>query len=333
MDRANAEAVFEPAARQALKSFPLGTVDLEFVHISENVTFRVTEKDGSATYVLRLHRPGYHSIEALKSERVWTRALAAAGVAVPELVLTSNGEDYVQVVIEALNESRWAGLARWIDGELLGGIIEAEPVHQINARHFSKLGAMLACAHDQASDWARPAGFIRHCLDADGLMGAQPFWGPFWDYERLSAAERCLLLDTRETIRAALLRYGKSPRTFSMIHADLHPGNVIVDGGHLAMIDFDDAAFGWHQFDIAVALVLYQDQPHFDLFRDACIEGYRTARSISDADLELLPMFQLARSMVQLGWYHERPEIKLPPRLEGLKDHVCEVAASFEPPC
>ncbi len=104
-------------------------------------------------------------------------------------------------------------------------------------------------------------------------------------------------------------RYGKPSRTFSLIHADLHPRNVLIDGAHAAVIDFDDAGFGWHQYDLAVALVTYQDRPDFRLFRDACITGYRSLRAISDADLAMLPMFLLIRDLAQVGWFHQRPEL------------------------
>ena len=60
--------------------------------------------------------------------------------------------------------------------------------------------------------------------------------------------------------------------------------------------------------DLAVALVAYQDHPDFAMFRDACIAGYRSVRTISDADLALLPMFLLIRDMAQMGWFHQRPE-------------------------
>ena len=63
-----------------------------------------------------------------------------------------------------------------------------------------------------------------------------------------------MLLATRAQIRRALDRYGRDPATFSLIHADLHHANLLVNDRDLSIIDFDDAGFGWHQYDIAVAL-------------------------------------------------------------------------------
>jgi Ser/Thr protein kinase RdoA (MazF antagonist) len=328
---AEAEQVYAPAALQALAAFGVEPAALHFVHLSENVTFRATDGRDGSPLVLRLHRPWYHDIAALRSEHLWTRALVQAGIAAPEPLLTQAGESFAQVQIAATGERRWAGLARWVEGELLADVVAREIDSSANARHFARIGAIMAAMHDQATCWTPPAGFRRHALDANGLMGPEPFWGPFWDHAIFSPAERDMLLATRDRLHMALTRYGKSARTFSLIHADLHPRNVLIDGAHAAVIDFDDSGFGWHQYDLAVALVAYQDHPDFVMFRDACITGYRSVRTISDADLALLPMFLLIRNMAQMGWYHQRPEVPRAAVLPRLKERICSRAAHVEP--
>jgi len=334
-DEAAAEA-FLPAARLALEAFPVAPARLTFVNVSENVTFRVTDDRGE-DFVLRLHRPWYHTLERLKGERVWTRALAAAGVAVPQGVTTKGGDDYVRVPVEPLGEQRWAGLVRWIEGRVLFGVVEAKADPAANAGHFERLGAIMAALHNQATGWTPPASFQRHALDADGLMGAAtgepPFWGPFWDHPMFSAAERSLMLSTRDRIHAALTRHGRDLATFSLIHADLHPGNVLIDRDHLAVIDFDDAAFGWHLYDLAVALVFYQDHAHFAGFRDACLRGYGAVRPLPDDVVGLLPMFLLIRRLVQVGWLHARPELPEQRDLQKWKEANLPKVEAFEPPC
>jgi Ser/Thr protein kinase RdoA (MazF antagonist) len=324
---------YAPAARQALAAFGVTPADVTFVNMSENVTFRVTDSRDGAQLVLRLHRPWYHDIEELNSEHLWTRALVEAGVAAPEPLLTMGGESFAQVEIPVTGERRWAGLARWVDGELLHHVVEREADPTATLRYFGQLGALMAAMHDQATGWSPPAGFRRHALDADGLLGPAPFWGPFWDHPIFSADERDLLLHQRDALHAALMRYGKPARTFSLIHADLHPRNVVIDGSHAAVIDFDDAGFGWHQYDLAVALVSYQDEEAFPAIRDACIAGYRSVRTISEQDLALLPMFLLIRDMAQIGWCGQRPELPRNDSLAILRERVCRIAARFEPVC
>jgi len=323
---------YTPAALQALAAFGIEPADLHFVRLGENVTFRVTDGRDGSPLVLRLHRPWYHDIAELRSEHLWTRALVDAGIAAPEPLLTQAGDNFAQVEIAATGEQRWAGLARWREGELLADVVARDTDSAANADRFARVGAIMAAMHDQSSGWTPPAGFRRHALDADGLMGTEPFWGPFWDHAIVSSAERDMLLGLRDRLHAALIRYGKPARTFSLIHADLHPYNVLIDGAHAAIIDFDDAGFGWHQYDIAVALVGYQDHADFALFRDGFIAGYRSVRTISDADLALLPMFLLIRDMVQVGWFHQRPELPRVDVLPSFKERIFRKAAGFELP-
>ena len=155
MDDEEAAETFLPAAEAALEAFPITPARLSFVNVSENVTFKVTD-EGGEDFVLRLHRPWYHTHERLKGERVWTRALTAAGVSVPQGIMTRDGEDYVRVSVEPLGEQRWAGLARWIEGKVLFGIVEAETDPAAIAGHFERLGAIMAALHNQAAGWTPP---------------------------------------------------------------------------------------------------------------------------------------------------------------------------------
>ncbi len=305
----SAAQTFTPAAREALKAFPIEPDGLELVSLAENVTYRVVDRRGGAAYALRLHRPWYHTLDELISERAWVRALDDAGIAVQAPVRTRDGQEYAAVTVPGTGEKRFAGLARWTSGRVLAEVLRETTDSQIAQHHFEQLGALTAAMHDQAAAWQPPAAFTRHELDADGFMGSAPHWGPFWDHQGLTAAERRLMLDTRERLHAALARLSRQPSVYSMIHADMHPGNVLVDGERLTVIDFDDAAWGWHAYDIAVALV-HQQGSILEVFQHAYVAGYRSVRPISDQTLALLPMFRLVRGLAQIGWYHQRPELK-----------------------
>lgn len=333
MDKADAERFFAAPALAALAAFPVDPAGLALVSTSENITFRVVDRRDGAAYVLRLHRPGYHTLEELVAERVWIRALGDAGIGVPIPVPTRDGRDYALVDVPATGERRHAGLARWTEGDLLSEVLGRTPDDDAVTRHFGRLGAIAGAIHAQSAAWRPPASFRRHVLDVDGLIGDAPFWGPFWEHAALSAGERSALLRARDVMRGALRRNGRDPATFSLIHADMHPGNVLVHGERLTVIDFDDCAFGWHQYEIAVALVHYETAPNFAAIERAFIDGYRARRAISDAALALVPMFRLIRGMVQIGWYHQRPEHVPTAFFHDMKARVCAACATFEPPC
>jgi Ser/Thr protein kinase RdoA (MazF antagonist) len=332
MDKAAAAAIFTPAARAALAAFPIDSDRVELVAVSENVTFRVGDRRDGADYVLRLHRPGYHTDAALNAERIWTRALAEAGVAVPIPVLARDGRDYVSVAVEALGERRQAGVTRWVEGEILSDRLEHTDEAAVLARWFGQLGGLVARMHNQSSAWRPPPDFTRHAVDRDGLMGEAPFWGPFWDHPVFSPYERRLVLATRDRIREAMDRYGQGADRFGVIHADLHPGNVLVAGDGLTVIDFDDAAFGWHMYDIAVALFFQRGSPHFPAIRDAFLAGYRAHRPLDETALAMLPTFLLTRALAQIGWLGQRPEIDVSASIKGMKDQACAECAAFDPP-
>src|SRR5690606_9240908 len=136
-----------PAAYDALKAFPIDPQDLTLVSLSENVTFRVTDGRDGESYVFRLHRPGYHTLEELVSERAWIRALAEAGIDVPEAVMTRDGQDYVPVTIPATGERRYAGLASWTEGRLLSDVLAETADPKVIEDSFTQLGAITAAMH------------------------------------------------------------------------------------------------------------------------------------------------------------------------------------------
>ena len=120
------------------------------------------------------------------------------------------------------------------------------------------------------------------CAGRERLHGQHTALGAVLGSPALSAAERRLMLDTKARLHAALARLDRQPSVYSMIHADMHPGNVLVDGDRLTVIDFDDAAWGWHAYDIAVALVHQQERRNSAALERAYVAGYRSVRRISD---------------------------------------------------
>jgi Ser/Thr protein kinase RdoA (MazF antagonist) len=303
-------APYLPAAREALAQFPVTPRKLATAAVSENVSFRVTTASGEA-YVLRLHRPGYNTLEELESERRWRDALAATGLRVQTALAACDGRHFVPVSTAAAGEAsgRYASMVSWLPGEILDDGRLAGAGRLERQRLFHHLGALAAQLHNQAAGWRAPAGFTRPALDRDGLLGEQPRWGRFWENGGLGVDERTLVLKARDRLRVMLDDYGAHRDNFSLIHADLHPGNVLVDAkGNLGLIDFDDAAYGWHGYDLASALVEAHADDDFPALREALLTGYREVRSLAPRDEAMLPVFLLLRGLALLGWVHERPE-------------------------
>jgi len=299
---------YEVLARQALALWDLQGAALAPVKLRENAVFRV-EDAGGRRYALRIHRHGYHSDAELRSELQWMQALAAAGIAVPRVLPSAAGRLHERVAAAAVPEARQVDLFEWIAGEPIGAAGEALAAGTGEVRAlFEQMGALCARVHDQSAAWQPPPGFVRHRWDAEGLTGEQPFWGRFWELGALAPAERELILAGRARVHEALLACGKAPARYSLIHADLTPDNVMARDGELLLIDFDDAGWGWHLFELATALYFHVGEPYYAAALEALVAGYRRHRPLAEDDLARLPVFLAARGFTYLGWVHTRSE-------------------------
>lgn len=302
------ESGYTTAALKALESFAIKPSDIELVARSENVTFRVSVADSDTDLALRLHRPGYNSIEELNSERVWTMALYDAGIAVQESFLTRQGKHFALVDIPGTDDRCYAGMTTWLEGTPLSDHLETYSRGTERAHYIGKIGELAATMHNLSTQWQEPPGFTRPRLDLNGLLGETPRWGRFWEHQNLTDVEEETLLQAREDARIALTAYGERPDNFSVTHADLHPNNIVWNGADLALIDFDDLAYGWHMYELASVLVEYRPEADFDALGEALLDGYRKHRSLAQRDVEMLSSFVLLRGMVTLGWFQQRPE-------------------------
>ena len=334
MTGSSTQARYLAAAREVIGHFPVAVQSLDLINVSENITWRITDAVG-ARYVLRLHRPGYHSLEELNAERLWIRALDSASISVPQGIRTSSGAEYATVQIGDTSEWRHAGLAHWAEGEVLGDQIETQAGFLDDPerveRWFGQLGSLIAAMHNQASTWVVPASFNRHALDAEGLMGQSPFWGRFWEHPALAAEQSALLSQARERLFGLLDRLDKSADTYSVIHADLHSYNLLVDRSTLSVIDFDDAGFGWHAYDLAVALLPYRTKPAFSTVQDAVLRGYVRVRPLAERVRGMIPTFLLVRRLAIVGWMMHRPELGRTMEPAAIKS-LCQAVRDYREP-
>lgn len=315
-------------ARAALPYWDLAGAELGLLKFRENAVYKVSA--GDEKFALRVHRSGYHSDRSLRSELQWMRALAEAGIEVPAIVPTRTNEPFAVI---AMGDSgrRQVDLFEWIEGRQLGSVeggIPGDP--QAIRDTYRTMGVLAARLHNQSAAWTPPAGFIRHAWDHEGLAGEQPLWGRFWELPSLTGEQRTLLSRARQRVYRELSRLPRTPGSYSMIHADFAPENLLVDDRHVRLIDFDDAGFGWHLFELVTSLYFVLDEPWFDEAREALIEGYRSHRPLDARELERLPLFFLARSFTYLGWVHTRPGTETARELTPmLVEIACKLAESY----
>lgn len=298
--------LLEAAARDALSHWGLEGASLDLIKHRENAVFEA--RSGAFRGALRLHRFAYHSDIELLSELQWMQALAKADISTPKIIPTSDGSLFVNHACDSLPAELQIDLFEWIDGRQLGSVEDGVASETNVGDTYAAIGELAARVHNQSAEWQLPRGFSRHAWDADGLAGQAPLWGQFWKLESATEVEASLLENARDKVYADLSFIEKPSANYSLIHADFAPENVMVDASGVRLIDFDDAGFGWHLFELATSLYFLKNEPFFAQAKDGLIEGYRRHRSLTDEHLELLPLFSLARGLTYVAWVHTRPE-------------------------
>lgn len=288
----------EQLARRALLRYdfsPEATV--EVINLSENVTLRIDDPQLGERAVMRLHRPGYHTVAQIKSELQWLDALRQDRcVSVPPPIGGRHGERVITVDGE-FGEPRHVTVCGWLDGHM-----PAE--HGDLERQFSMLGATTARLHRHALGWARPPGFVRRPWNAEQLLGERPTFGAWREGIGLGVGERAMLERAERHVLADLRAFGTGADVFGLVHADLRLANLLVDeaAGQVRVIDFDDCGHGWLMYDFGTAVSFFEHSPQLDRLAAAWCDGYRTERPLSAALQGQLATFVMLRRLVLVGW-------------------------------
>ena len=265
---------------------------LRLIRNRENAVFEIALPQGRAA--LRLHRMGYQDQAAIRSELWWCAALAARGVAVPSALPSKAGR-----LLETLADGRTASVIDWVEGDALGeaGVPFKQPL-EVVLQHHHALGRLLAHLHAETDRLNLPADFTRPSWDIDGLVGEAPQWGRFWEHPTATPAQADLLRRARAFLRERLTDHARDG-DFGLIHADVLRENLLVQGGALTLIDFDDSGYGFRLYDLGTVLSQNLYEPAYPAIRDALIAGYAETRA---ASRDLVELFTLARTCASVGW-------------------------------
>jgi Ser/Thr protein kinase RdoA (MazF antagonist) len=299
-------ADLQAMVRQGVSAWGVPTsAEVKLLNLSENATFLVCDPAaGKADLVLRLHRVGYSSDEEIRSELAWVAALGGErAVEIAQPVAGENGE-YVQVLASPGGRaSRHAVAFERVPGR--------EPEAGADLTFwFSRLGAITARMHGHARRWPRPAWFKRRVWDFAAMVGPHAYWGPWRDGIGLSAGGAATIARALAKIADRLDAFGKGPERFGLVHADLRLANLLVEGPHLRVIDFDDCGFSWFAYDFAASVSFIECDPMLPALMRAWIDGYRTVAPFGEEETAMLPYFVALRRILLTAWlasHHEIP--------------------------
>lgn len=285
-------------ARAALERFGLRRdADVVLCNVSENHTYLVSDPQSDERFALRVHRPGYRTVQEIESELDWIDALRLEGVVeTPGVLTAADGSRVVSVSGDGIG-ARNVVIFNWLDGD--------QPdldAGQAAADQFEILGAVCARMHQHVHHWRQPAGFVRPRWDYEHSIGPRGYWGAWQDGLGMGVEERLVLDRLDATIAARLREYGQDRRRFGLIHADMRLANLLIDGGRVQAIDFDDCGFSWFMYDFATAVSFMEDHPRVPELREAWLRGYRSVAELDAAAEAELQTFVMLRRLLLVAW-------------------------------
>jgi Ser/Thr protein kinase RdoA (MazF antagonist) len=106
-------------------------------------------------------------------------------------------------------------------------------------------------------------------------------------------------------------------------HNDFRPGNAIWDGTHVTIVDFDEPALAWPEYDAARAMMrdedaLFQDRPRH---QETFLKGYQHIRNL---DVSRIETFIHVRALLMYAWSLEDQSWVGPKSLRDLAVHGIE---------
>jgi len=286
----------------------------------ENAVFAVTLADGRKA-ALRLHRPGYNSEAAIKSELWWTGALAKSGFPAPAPIALPSGSYVLH-----LCDGQIASMIGWVDGAQIGAggtALAGSLADQIAL--YRNLGGLLAHLHTASDALRLPDDFQRRDWNLEGFLGEAPLWGRFWENPALDAHGRDLINAARDQARDDLVDYAACA-DHGLIHADALRENVFRRGDDLTLIDFDDAGFGFRMYDLAVALSQSTGEDCFEALKDALLVGYADIRPLCPRDIDRFGLFATLRAFASFGWVMPR----LAPKDPAVERYLLRMTAAAQ---
>ena len=277
-----------PLARQIIDGFDLGACELESINHEFNSTFKVTASSGER-FALRINVNSKRTLPNLRAEIFWVGQLATvAGLTVPVPIKNRSGEYISTVWHPMLKRNLHAVLFSWLDGKELGD----EPTEEM----MRAAGRAMARMHAAARDIRLPESASLPIVD-----------DVFWDNgdsiepsDLVTTEEKAIIAKAVEKIEA-ITRDLYSRNRPQLIHADIHPWNVMWQGSDVAIFDFDDCVIGLPVQDIAVTLY-YNDTDEQDA---AFLAGYQELAPLPEFTHDEMSALKLQRRIVLLSYILE----------------------------
>lgn len=297
--------LFDRVASDALLKYDWsGEPYAAMIVLSENATYMVKDKATDKNLgVLRVSRPGYHTLSELNSEMSWLRQINDYTPLVVANPIEGKNGDPVQKIKGGDGNIYFCVICDYLPG--------SEPDESNLSKivkDFEMLGETTAYLHRQASIWNGTKTIDRIEWTYDNIIGKTPVWGRWQDFDGITDEIEDMFDEACRIIRKRLKRYGRTPENWGLIHADLRLANILVEDETIKVIDFDDCGFGWYLHDLASSISFIEHKKIVPDLINAWLKGYKKVMPFSDTDFEEIDTFILMRRLQLMAWLASHKE-------------------------
>lgn len=276
-----------------------GNLSVHLLMMSENATFCVTNECGEKR-VLRVHRPQYNSPQEIESELIWMSEIKNSNlVAVPRTFVGKNGQVLQQFELDGVKYH--CSMISFMKGFTLSHLSHEETVS-----YMKVIGETTAKLHQQAKKRDSNRPLTRKQWTFENMFGKNSIWGDWKEYFPLTPEDVSLFSNVLTILEGKLEQFSQLPNTFGIIHADMHPKNIIVDEDCFQIIDFDDCGYGFYLYDLGCTLVSYSD--FLPIYIQSWVEGYQKVCTLSETEKEMLLPFVILRRILRFAWLASHSE-------------------------
>jgi Ser/Thr protein kinase RdoA (MazF antagonist) len=268
-----------PVAERILENWPHDAGSVRFFRSSANFLY-VFQLSGQR-YFLRFADGAERSRETIESEVELLNWLAGAGIDVAAPVRASNGGFVTTTDMEL------GTFHAVVFPELQGAQIE---LGDVDDARFREWGAALGRLHAALKDYPGQGASYRRTW-RDDLALASKYIPP----------DEPVLRDEWEQIARSITALPVDRVRYGLIHFDFELDNLIWNGHHIGILDFDDCAHYWYAADIAFAVRdLFVDGADLGngSFREL-IQGYSAICPLDEASIAQVPLFLRLSRLIQ----------------------------------
>lgn len=265
-------------AKEAISLYPITNPEIEYIRHNENMTFKVIDVIDNKSYILRIHKPAtegflgiQHSYEGLKSEVELLNAINVNKELKVQKPIQNSLGDYVSEYNSASLGKCYVTLLEWIDGDML--TLKEEGLEDIAFSIGEKLGVL----HKLFSEFKPKEGFKRPKYNIERIDTTIEELKYGVDINLFTKENYDIIREVLFVVKERLIVLETQGDAWGIIHADVLPGNIVINNGQASFIDFCLSGFGYYLFDLGSAATIFEEKN----LREAVLQGYASKMKFS----------------------------------------------------